>query len=376
MTDIFLFGTLCHAPVLRIVAGRDLAVRPAVLPGACVLRAAATGWPVLVAWPDTTAQGLLISVDDATLARLDAYEACFGYRRSPVRVTIGGTAHDATVYRAAQAEAEADGASHEPWSLADWVRDWGELEALSATETMRQLDSAPPHEVAHRVWMIAARAQAMVSARRWQRPGLVGVNPARDAVDLVEHRFPYTRFFTVEEFALRHRRFDGALSAEHHRAVFRVADAVTVLPYDPVRDRILLVEQLRLGAYAHGDARPWLLEPIAGMIDAGEPPEVAARRETEEEAGLQLGALHQVARYYPSPGGLAQVLISYLAIADLPDDVTGIAGHEGEGEDILSHLVAWDLACEMLAAGDMVNAPLVISMQWLQIHRDRLRTSG
>lgn len=168
MTDIFLFGTLCHAPVLRIVAGSELAVRPAVLPGACVLRAAATGWPVLVARPDTTAQGLLISVDDATRARLDAYEACFGYRRSPVRVTIEGTAHDATVYRAAQAEAEAeaDGASHEPWSLADWVRDWGELEALTATETMRQLDSAPPHEVAHRVWMIAARAQAMVSARR------------------------------------------------------------------------------------------------------------------------------------------------------------------------------------------------------------------
>lgn len=372
MTDIFVFGTLCHPAVLRIVAGCDLGMVPAQLPGAQVLSGAATGWPVLVERPGAVAQGLVISVEAGVLARLDAYEACFGYRRAPVEVLIAGSARPASVYRAAEVEATAD----RPWSLADWVRDWGALEVLAAAEVMRQLDTAPPDEIGHRYWMIAARAQATLSARNWQRPGLVGANPGRDAVDLAAQRFPYTRFFAVEEFALRHRRFDGALSALQERAVFRVADAVTVLPYDPLRDRILLVEQLRLGAYAHGDARPWLLEPIAGMIDAGEPPELAARRETAEEAGLELGALHQVARYYPSPGGLAQVLISYVAIADLPDAVAGLGGHETEGEDILSHLVPWDLACEMLAAGDMVNAPLVISMQWLQIHRDRLRASG
>ena len=372
MADIFLFGTLCHGPVLQVVAGGDPVMRQADLLGASVQRAVGTGWPVLVEHPNQTAHGIVVTVDDAALARLDAYEACFGYHRAPISVRVEGAPLGAFVYRAGRAEVDTDG----PWSLSEWARDFGPLEVLAAQEVMRQLQSAQPEEVGQRFWMIAARAQSTLSAMGWQRPGLVGVNPARDDVELIGQRFPYTKFFSVEEFSIRHRRFDGQPSAIQERAAFRVADAVTVLPYDPRRDRILVVEQLRLGAYAHGDARPWLLEPIAGMIDAGELPEVAAHRETQEEAGLTLEALHHVARYYPSPGGLAQVLTSYVGLADLPDDITGIGGHVGEGEDILSHLVPWDLACRMLEAGDMVNAPLVISMQWLQIHRARLRTSG
>lgn len=372
MTEIFVFGTLCHPPVLRIVAGCEPVAHPALLPGARVARAAGTGWPVLVEGVEGVAEGLVIAVTPEALDRIDRYEAAFGYGRAMVRVQAGAAPREVWVYRAPQAEAQIDGA----WSLSGWVEAWGALEVLTATEVMRQLSSAAPAEVGARFWMIAARAQATLSAMGWNRPGLAGVNPARDRVEVIEQRFPYSRFFAVEEFVLRHRRFDAALSAPQERAVFRVADAVTVLPYDPLRDRILLVEQLRLGAYAHGDPRPWLLEPIAGMIDAGEPPQIAARREAEEEAGLTLGALHEVARYYPSPGGIAQVLTSYVGLADLPDDVTGIGGHLGEGEDILSHIVPWEMACDMLAKGDMVNAPLVISMQWLQIHRDRLRASG
>lgn len=372
MTEIFVFGTLCHDPVLQAVAGGVVDARAAHLPGHQVMRAAGTLWPVLVEMPGGAARGRVLGVSQAVAARLDAYEACFGYAPQPMLVDIAGRMEQVLVYRSAQGEARVDG----PWSLADWARDWGALETICAREIMRQLETAAPADVARRVWMIAARAQSELSAQNWQRPGFVGRNPGRDAVDLVDHRFPYTRFFTLEELSLRHRRFDGGLSAPQERAVFRVADAVTVLPYDPVRDRILLVEQLRLGPYAHGDGRPWLLEPVAGMIDVGEAPETAARRETVEEAGLSLGALHQVARYYPSPGGLAQVLTSYVGIADLPDDITGIGGHDGEGEDILSHLVPWHLACEMLAAGDMVNAPLVISMQWLQLNRAALRASG
>lgn len=372
MIEIFLFGTLCHGPVLRAVVGEDLSWQLGEMAGVRVCAAQGTGWPVLVEDAAATAQGRVISVSPDMAARIDDYEACFGYRRARGTVTLGGVSRVVWVYRAEQGAAQVQG----PWSLSDWARDWGALEVLSAQEVMRQLQSAPPSEVGARFWMIAARAQSVLAAQSWHRPGLVGANPPRSDVALQDHEFPYSKFFAVEEFALTHRRFDGSDSPTQERAVFRVADAVTVLPYDPLRDRILLVEQLRLGAYAHGDGRPWLLEPIAGMIDAGETPEAAAHRETGEEAGLSLGALHLCGRYYPSPGGLAQVLISYVGIADLPDEVTGIGGHDAEGEDILSHLVPWELACDMLAAGDMVNAPLLISMQWLQLNRARLRGSG
>lgn len=373
MTQIFLFGTLCHAPLRRIVAGDDLSARPAILPGAHVARVRDAAWPVLVEAAGDRAGGLLIEAEGEALARLDFYEACFGYARTPVTVEVAGRSEPAEVWRPTGETAPPGGA----WSLADWVADWAALTERAAAEVMDQrAGGATPAEVGHRYWMICARAQAYLSAGDWRRPGLVGENPGRDAVETVAHRRPYSRFFTLEELAIRHRRFDGTPSPVQERAVFRVADAVTVLPYDPARDRILLIEQIRLGVYANGDARPWLLEPVAGMIDAGESAETAARREAQEEAGLALGDLHFIGRYYPSPGGIAQVMTSYVGIADLPDDVTGVGGHDAEGEDILSHVVAWETACRLLEGGDMANAPLILSFQWLMLNRDRLRGPG
>ncbi|HID66967.1 MAG TPA: NUDIX domain-containing protein [Roseibacterium sp.] len=240
---------------------------------------------------------------------------------------------------------------------------------------MRQMGVDAPENVGRRFAIIRARAEAQVRAGRWRRPGHVGHTLTRaDVKDHGTHHI-HDGFFNTEERHLSHTRFDGGTQGPVSRLVYRVADAVTVLPYDPVRDRILLVEQFRVAPYAHGDTAPWLLEPIAGILDAGESAEATARREAREEANLTLGALHFVARYYPTPGGVAQVLFSYLGIADLPDSAARLGGHAGEEEDILSHLVPYDLACRMLSEGDMANAPLILSMQYLMMHRDQLRAT-
>jgi ADP-ribose pyrophosphatase len=153
--------------------------------------------------------------------------------------------------------------------------------------------------------------------------------------------------------------------------VFCVTDAATVLPYDPVRDRILLLEQLRFGPLAQGDPSPWLLEPVAGLIDAGETPEDTARREAAEEAGLAIGDLHFVARYYPSPGGVSQVLYSYVGLADLPDEAARLGGHADEERISWAMSSASTRRWTLMEAGDLVNAPTIISLQWLAAHRDR-----
>ena len=49
-------------------------------------------------------------------------------------------------------------------------------------------------------------------------------------------------------------------------------------PFDPVRDEVVLVEQIRIAAYDTSES-PWLLEMVAGMIEAGETVEDVARRE-------------------------------------------------------------------------------------------------
>lgn len=192
-------------------------------------------------------------------------------------------------------------------------------------------------------------------------------------VTVAAQREPYAQFFSIEEYDLRFRQFNGGMSDLVTRAVFISGDAVTVLPYDPVRDRVLVVEQFRAGPFGRGDANPWQLEAIAGRIDGGETPEAAARREAVEEAELTLGALEKVAEYYPTPGICAEYLYSYVALCDLPDGSAGVFGVPGEAEDIRGHIIGFEDLMALVASGEVGNAPLILTALWLQRERARLR---
>jgi len=215
----------------------------------------------------------------------------------------------------------------------------------------------------------ASRLRAADAAARGLRQGTGEV-----ALHAVER--PHAGFFAVEVQHLCHRRFDGAMGEGIRREVLVSGDAVTVLPYDAGRDRVLVVEQFRSGPFGRGDPLPWQIEAIAGRIDPGESPEDCARREAAEEAGLSLGALEKVAEYYPSPGALTEYIYSYVALCDLPDDVAGVFGQPEEGEDIKGHLIGFDTLMAAVAGGEVANAPLLLTALWLQRERPRLRKSA
>jgi 8-oxo-dGTP pyrophosphatase MutT (NUDIX family) len=84
-----------------------------------------------------------------------------------------------------------------------------------------------------------------------------------------------------------------------------------MLPYDPQRDEVVLIEQFRVGALGKTD-NPWLIELVAGLIDKEEQPEEVAHREAQEEAGLVIGALWPMTKYFPSPGGSNEFVHLYL----------------------------------------------------------------
>ena len=117
-----------------------------------------------------------------------------------------------------------------------------------------------------------------------KKPKATISNLGNELVTCDESRTVYNGFFSVKEFDLSFTKFDGTKSAVVTRSTLILSDAVIVLPYDPIHDRILLVEQFRSGPYARRDETPWCLEPIAGLIEPDETPEAAAIREANEEA--------------------------------------------------------------------------------------------
>ena len=364
MSRYFLFGTPRWNALLAEVAGRPVACAPARLEGWSIERAAKGDWPVLV--PGGACDGLLTEPLDAEAkARLDWYETAFDY--APEAVRVGD--HAALVYRTDDAGAGA------PWDLEGWIGAHGERTRLAAAEVMRARGRESQASLARRRPMIHARADGILRTRAARRPDTVGQRFDMAAVEIQQVSHPHDGFTGVEDWRIDHPRFDGSRSGPLERSVATTTGAATVLPYDPARDRVLLVEQVRLGPMANGDTQPWLLEPVAGMIDAGEGPETCALRELEEEAGLRAApdALHFVARYYPSPGVLAQLIHSYVVTCDLPDAAAGTGGLDVEGEDLALHLVALDDLLAMIPSTEAANAPLVVSAQWLALNRARLQ---
>ena len=374
MDNLFFYGTLRHAPLFELILGDAPApfLGEAVLPGHEVLWAKGQGFPFLRRARGKSARGLLArGVNAEARVRLDFYELGFGYDVQEVTVLADGSFTAAEVYFPRPGLWQ-PGA---PWALEDWVRDWWPLTRYAAAEAMSYFGELSGEEVARRFPMIQTRAASRVRAGL-PAPAELRTDFGAEGVCSVAGRRPYANYFTLEEHDLSFRRFDGAMSEVVTRAGFVGGDAVTVLPYDPARDRVLVIEQFRFGPHLRGDPRPWVLEPIAGRIDAGESPEDCARREGREEAGLDLVALEPVAAYYPSPGAFTEFLYSFVAVADLPDAAAGVHGMDHEHEDIRTHVIGFERLMELVSTGEAGCGPLVLSALWLQQNRARLRGSG
>ena len=186
-------------------------------------------------------------------------------------------------------------------------------------------------------------------------------------------RSVYKGFFSVEEHDLTYQKFNNEQSNVVTRSTLVSSDAVIVLPYDPVNDRILLIEQFRSGPYVKGDKQPWVLEPIAGLINEGETPESAGIREAQEEAHLEIERLELVARSYPSPGISTEFFHQYIGIVELLDSSDLIAGLSSENEDIRNHIFEYEQFFEMIERGKVNVGPLILLGLWLSKNRNRLR---
>jgi ADP-ribose pyrophosphatase len=369
---LFFYGTLRHRPLLDLVLGPAGAARvrltPARLPGHAARWVAGECFPMIRA-EDGAAEGVLAEgLLPEDIARLEFYEGGHLYGLRGVTVETAAGPARARVFFPAPGAWAAGGA----FSLDDWVARWGAVTLGAAAEFMAGWGRFPASEMIRRFPRARARAWSRVLAERASAPSGVRAGPGAGSVVLRRRRRRHEGFFALDEVALSHPSFAGG-RMDVVREVFVSTDAALVLPYDPAGDRVVLIEQFRAGPWLRGDGTPWVLEPVAGLVDPGESPEETALREAVEEAGLHIRRLVPVPGGYASPGATTEHFHMFVGLCDIDPAMKGPGGLDAEGEDIRTHVMRLDDALGLIATGEVNVVPLQALLYWAALNRPALR---
>ena len=183
----------------------------------------------------------------------------------------------------------------------------------------------------------------------------------------IDEKVPlYSGFNQLYQYNFRFKRHDGSWSRIVEREVFSRRNAVAVLACDFRQNNLVLIEQFRIGAFSAG-YKVKQLEPIAGILDAGDSDEETARKEVKEEAGADIGLLLPMLKYLVSPGCVSEQVTCFLGTIDTKN-IEGIFGVESEDEDIKPHVLSFEDAFAMLGRNEFNYALTIICLQWLKLH--------
>jgi ADP-ribose pyrophosphatase len=189
-------------------------------------------------------------------------------------------------------------------------------------------------------------------------------------VEIISRKRILDDFFKVDEVHLRFERYDGTMSEVVRRLNFERGDSVAALLVDAKARTVYLVEQFMYPTLEQ--AGGWIGTVVAGMVDEGETPEEAIRREILEEAGFAVERIEPIANFFVSPGGSSERIFLFCALVSDGDHASAGGGVAGEQEDI--KVVAWQLDAFLarIAAGGFADAKTIVAGYWLKDNLARI----
>ena len=151
-------------------------------------------------------------------------------------------------------------------------------------------------------------------------------------------------------FTVKRGQFEGGKTREW----VETPDAVAVVAYDD--EQIYLIKQMR-----EAIGRDDVLELPAGIMDEeGEEPLDTAKRELEEEIGMQADAWVHATTYYSSSGFTDEAVHVYLATG-----LRKVGEPDADGEEGID-LVTWPLADLDALIEQNADAKTLVGLLWLR----------
>jgi ADP-ribose pyrophosphatase len=188
--------------------------------------------------------------------------------------------------------------------------------------------------------------------------------------EVISCRRVFDDFFKIDEAELRFERYDGTMSEAVRRLNFERGDSAAALLLDARSRTVYLIEQFMYPTLAK--AGGWLQTVVAGMIDEGETPEEAIRREILEEAGFAVERVELIADFFVSPGGSSERIFLFCALVSDSARIAAGGGVAAEHEDIKLMPIALDDFLARVAAHGFADAKTIVAGYWLKENIARL----
>jgi GDP-mannose pyrophosphatase NudK len=171
-------------------------------------------------------------------------------------------------------------------------------------------------------------------------------------------------WYTLKKITFDYRKNDGSWQSQSREAYDRGNGAVILL-FNKANRTVILTRQFRLPTFINGNPTGMMIEACAGLLDADQP-DVAIKRETEEETGYKIKEVTKIFESYMSPGSVTEILYFFVAEYSGKEKV-----HEGGGlddEDIEVLELSIDQALNMIKTGEIKDAKTIMLLYHVSIH--------
>lgn len=186
-----------------------------------------------------------------------------------------------------------------------------------------------------------------------------------EKLDIIKEEKVFDQYFQVVEGSI------NVGSGKKKKTIKRLKldrpDAVAVLIFNADTQEYVFVLQNRYPIVEKNGNEP-IYEIPAGLVDPGEEPIEAAKREVLEEVGykIQDEKIDLIQQYYPGVGYSSERIFLYFAVVSNEDKVEEGGGLEIEGEFLEVVHLDQDYAMELYESGKIIDGKTIISLLFVE----------
>lgn len=182
-------------------------------------------------------------------------------------------------------------------------------------------------------------------------------------IRIYEEKTLSDNWYVLKKYSFQYQRKNGHLENQSREAYDR-GNGATILLYNKQQQTVVLTRQFRLPTYVNGNTDGMLIEACAGLLDQDQP-DVAIKREVEEETGYKITHVQKVMEAYMSPGSVTEKLYFYIAEYNDQHKLSSGGGIEDEEIEVLE--IPFSEALQLMERGEIQDAKTIMLLQYVQL---------